>query len=375
MKILFTGGGSGGHFYPIIAIAEELRRIAKEERILDPQLYFMSTDKYNARALYDQDIIFKRAFAGKRRRYKSILNVLDLVKTGTGIVQAVWEVFKIYPDVVFGKGGYASFPALIAAKIFGIPVIIHESDSSPGRVNVWAARFARRIAISYPEAAKYFPEEKVALTGNPIRKGIMPIRQEGAFEFLRLDRDVPVILFLGGSQGSQKINEVLIDALPELVENFQVIHQTGKKNFQEVTSTASVILEKSPYKNRYKPFDYLNDLGMQMASSAASLAVSRAGSSIFEIALWGLPSIIIPIPEEISHDQLKNAFNYARTGSCIVIEENNLSHNILVSEIERLMKNLELRQRMSVQAKEFSKPDAAEKISREIMAIALSHEK
>ena len=160
MKILFTGGGSGGHFYPIIAIAEELRRIAKEERILDPQLYFMSTDKYNARALYDQDIIFKRAFAGKRRRYKSILNVLDLVKTGTGIVQAVWEVFKIYPDVVFGKGGYASFPALIAAKIFGIPVIIHESDSSPGRVNVWAARFARRIAISYPEAAKYFPEEK-----------------------------------------------------------------------------------------------------------------------------------------------------------------------------------------------------------------------
>ncbi|MDP3996766.1 MAG: undecaprenyldiphospho-muramoylpentapeptide beta-N-acetylglucosaminyltransferase [bacterium] len=375
MKILFTGGGSGGHFYPIIAVAESIRDIAREKRLLKPELYYISTDSYNARLLYDNDIFFKKVQAGKTRRYMSVKNFFDIFKTVAGVFKAIIIVFKIYPDVVFGKGGYASFPVLFAARLLRIPVVIHESDSEPGRVNAWAAKFAVRIAISYPEAAKFFPEDKVALTGNPVRKEILSTREEGAHEFLKLEVAVPLILVIGGSQGAQAINEIIIDSLPELVEKYQIIHQTGKANYETVTTTARIILEKSPHRDRYKPFDYLNDLSLRMAGSVASLVISRAGSSIFEIALWGMPSIIIPIPEKVSHDQTKNAYNYARVGACTVIEEQNLSKSILVSEIEHLMSNPKLMESMSQSAVNFSRPDAAEKIAREILTIALRHER
>src|SRR5271168_2021017 len=172
MKILLTGGGTGGHFYPIIAIAEELWEIGKEKKLLNPKIYYMADAPYNAKILFDHDIIFKPVTAGKIRRYFSLLNILDLFKIAIGSFQALWQLFFLFPDVVFGKGGYASFPALFAARILGIPVVIHESDSDPGRVNIWAGKFAKRIALSYPEAASYFPPGKTAFTGNPVRSEI-----------------------------------------------------------------------------------------------------------------------------------------------------------------------------------------------------------
>ena len=168
MKILLTGGGSGGHFYPIIAVAEALREIAKEERLFNLELYFMSDRAYSRQILFEQDIIFKKVSAGKRRLYFSPRNIIDLFKTAIGVLKAIFEMYKIFPDVVFGKGGYASFPALFAAKTLKVPVLIHESDSTPGRVNIWAAEFARGIAVSFPAAADYFPKEKEGYTGKPI---------------------------------------------------------------------------------------------------------------------------------------------------------------------------------------------------------------
>jgi UDP-N-acetylglucosamine--N-acetylmuramyl-(pentapeptide) pyrophosphoryl-undecaprenol N-acetylglucosamine transferase len=141
MKILFTGGGSGGHFYPILSIVDQVRNIAKEKKILDPEIFFMSPDPYEPRALFDRNIKFIKVPAGKKRRYNSILNFFDYFKTGWGIMKSLFNLFLIYPDVVFGKGGYASFPALLSAKILGIPVIIHESDSVPGRVNYCSSKF------------------------------------------------------------------------------------------------------------------------------------------------------------------------------------------------------------------------------------------
>ena len=128
MKILLTGGGTGGHFYPIIAIAESIRKITKEEKLLDPTLYYMAPAKYDERVLFENGIIYEKSYAGKVRRYFSFLNVFDLFKTGAGVIKAIAAVWRIYPDVVFGKGGYVSFPVLLAARILGIPVIIHESD-------------------------------------------------------------------------------------------------------------------------------------------------------------------------------------------------------------------------------------------------------
>ena len=375
MKIVFTGGGTGGHFYPVIAVAEEIRQLAKSERLIQPELYFMSDSPYNPGLLYDAGIIFKKTSAGKIRRYTSILNFLDMFKTFWGILFATWNMFKIYPDVVFGKGGYGSFPALFAARLLRIPVVIHESDSSPGKVNIWAAKFAKRVAVSYKEAGAYFEAPKVAYTGNPIRKSLFSKDSAGAYEFLKLEKDIPVILILGGSQGARVINDGVVDALPALVLKYQIIHQTGKNNIADVATSAKVTLENSPHKDRYRAFEYLNDKALQMGAGISSLVISRAGSSIFEIALWGIPSIIVPIPEEISHDQRGNAFNYARAGAAVVIEEHNLSPHLLVSEIDRLFEDTDKMAEMSKKAKEFATPDAALKIAREILNIALEHEK
>lgn len=374
MKILFTGGGTGGHFYPIIAVAEALTEKAKEKKIIPPKLYYMAPTRYNPRALFDNDIEFLAVPAGKVRRYFSLLNFTDVFKTIAGIFIALIKMYSVYPDIVFGKGGYASFPALFAARILRIPVVIHESDNSPGRVNAWAAKFAQRIAISYPEAAEHFKKEKVAYTGNPIRKEIREPLTNGAREFLNLEGGTPVVLILGGSQGSALMNDVLIDSIVELTTRYQVIHQTGKKNFDLVKDTMEIVLKGNPNSYRYHPFDYLNDLAMRMAAGISDVVVSRAGSSIFEIAGWGLPSIIVPLNKEVSHDQTANAFSYARSGACTVIEEHNLTDGILISEIDRIINNQSIRDRMKQGAKEWSHPDAADKIAQVILELALKHE-
>lgn len=374
MRILLTGGGTGGHFYPIIAVVEELNALVKEKRLLPPEMFYMSPTPYNEGLLFEHGIVYKRNTAGKMRRYFSILNFFDFFKTGWGALTSLIAVYRLYPDVVFGKGGYASFPVLLAAKILHIPVVIHESDSEPGRVNLWAGKFAARIAVSYADAAKYFPADRVAHTGNPVRSDIVEPITDGAREFLKLEPETPVILVLGGSQGAEKINDVIIEALPEFVEKFEIIHQTGKNHLQEAVNTSNAVLANSRHKARYKPFDYLNTFAMRMAAGAASVVVSRAGSTIFEIAAWGKPSIIIPIPESVSHDQTKNAFAYARTGAAEVMEERNVTPHILLSEITRLVTHPEDSARMSAAAKAFYKPDAAKKVAEEILKIALSHE-
>ncbi|MFA5888822.1 MAG: UDP-N-acetylglucosamine--N-acetylmuramyl-(pentapeptide) pyrophosphoryl-undecaprenol N-acetylglucosamine transferase [Candidatus Paceibacterota bacterium] len=379
MKLLFTGGGTGGHFYPIIAIVEEINQMVKENHLLQPQIYYMSTEPYNENLLFQNNISFEAVNSGKIRRNLSPLNIflnfIDLFKIFFGSLGALWRVFVIYPDVVFGKGGYASFPALFAARILRIPVIIHESDSTPGKVNAWAGKFARRIAISYPEAIKFFKKEKVAYTGNPIRKEVQEPLTVGAFKILELTEGIPTIFVIGGSTGSVFINEVLMDALPELIKKYQIVHQTGRKNIKIIEETRDVVLQGNPLKNRYKPFDYLNTLNLRAAAGVANLIVSRAGSTIFEIASWGKPSIIIPIPEPTSHDQRTNAYSYARSGAAIVIEEKNLAGSLLVSEIDRILETPGEKEKMEKCAQEFARRDSAKLIAQEILAIALEHEK
>ncbi len=284
-------------------------------------------------------------------------------------------MYQIYPDVVFGKGGYGSFPALFAARLLRIPVIIHESDSHPGRVNRWAGKFAKKIAVAYPEAAEQFGNKgNVAFTGMPVRKEVREPLSFGAREYLQLEEGTPVIVILGGSQGSQIINATLLDSLPELVGRYQIIHQTGRKNFESVKQTIEVVLKDNPNRYRYHPMDYMNDLSLRMCAGAAEVIISRAGSTIFEIASWGLPSVIIPLSKEVSHDQTENAFSYARAGACTVIEEHNLGSHILIAAIDNIVKNQPIKDRMSQSAKQFSHPDAAGKIADVLLEIGLEHE-
>jgi UDP-N-acetylglucosamine--N-acetylmuramyl-(pentapeptide) pyrophosphoryl-undecaprenol N-acetylglucosamine transferase len=375
MKILLTGGGTGGHFYPIIAVAEQLNEVISKNKILDANIYYMGDSKYNESLLFDKGVTFLKVSTGKTRRYFSLLNFFDLFKTAWAVFTTFFVIFKLYPDVIFGKGGYVSFPALVAARILNIPVIIHESDSKPGRVNRWAGKFAQKIAVSYPQTAQYFDAKKVAYTGNPIRRDVTTALSNGAHEFLSLEEGTPTILIIGGSQGSIRINDAIIDALPELVQRVQIIHQTGKKNIDEVRRTADVALRDSQFKARYKTFDYLNNLALRMSAGASDLIISRAGSMIFEIAAWGIPSIIIPIPQNRSHDQEGNALSYAQAGACVVMEEDNLTPHVLIAEIFRLIDNEEERKKMTESAKKFSKLDAAHTIAEEIIRIAMRHER
>lgn len=376
MKIVLTGGGTAGHFYPLVAIAEEINRIAEEEKLLRPELFYLSISPYDKTALFENNITFKKILSGKMRRYFSFLNIFDVVKLALGVPQALFRLFRIYPDVVISKGGYASFPVVFAARLLSIPLIIHESDAVPGKTNIWAAKFALRIAVSWDSAAQFFPKKKTATVGQPVRRALQHPVPEGAYEYLKLEEKTPVILVLGGSQGAARLNTTILDALPELTKHYQIVHQTGMANLAYVKQMASVILPPDePRAARYKPFGYLNTLALRMSAGVATLVISRAGSTIFEIAAWGTPSIIVPITESNGDHQRKNAFNYARSGAAIVMEEKNLTPNVLLSEIKRVMDNPALRQEMKKAAHSFFKQGAAEKIAREAIKIALKHEK
>src|SRR3989338_2673512 len=151
MKIVLAGGGTGGHFYPLIAVAEEIRALVNQKKLVGAELYYLASEPYNERLLFENEIKFVRIRAGKLRRYFSFRNLTDGLQTILGVTSSLFNLYKIYPDVIFSKGGYMSFPVLLAARLLRIPVLIHESDSRPGRVSIWSSKFAIRIALSYNE--------------------------------------------------------------------------------------------------------------------------------------------------------------------------------------------------------------------------------
>jgi UDP-N-acetylglucosamine--N-acetylmuramyl-(pentapeptide) pyrophosphoryl-undecaprenol N-acetylglucosamine transferase len=378
MTIAFTGGGTGGHFYPLIAIAEAINDLTREERLVEPKLYYLAPTSFDEQALFENRIGYIRIPAGKVRRYASLANVTDSFVTLVGTLAAVITLFRIYPDVVVSKGGYASVPVVLAARILRIPIVIHESDAKPGRANLMASKFATKIAVSFDSAVQYFPKKaqaRVARTGVPIRKALTRTESEGAAQFLGLEAGIPTILILGGSQGSQKINEAIVSALPEFVSFANVIHQTGVKLFKDVSGVAKVALGASPSASRYHPFDYLSETALQRAAGAAALVISRAGATaIAEIGLWKKPAILIPIPESVSHDQRTNAYAFARTGAAVVIEEENLTPHLLAAEARRIVTDPALATAMGAKAAGFTDPDAARVLASAILSIALTHE-
>jgi len=374
MKIVLTSGG-GGHFYPMIAVAESLNEMVIREKIISHELFYISDSAYDQRALDDANITFYELPTGKNRLYFSIQNIFDAVKTFFATIKAVFILYKIFPDVVFSKGGYSALPVVIAAKILNIPLIIHESDSFPGRTNKLSAKWAKKIAISYKEATEYLPKEKTAFVGNIVRKDMRDPIEVGSHEYLKLNAALKTILVVGGSQGAKVINDVIVNSLSDILKEYQVVHQVGTKNFEEMKSLTDVILKDDPNKNRYSVYPYLNKLALRMAAGVADIVISRAGAGfIAEISSWGTPSIIIPITNSNGDHQRKNAYNYASTGACIVMEEKNLKPHLLVSEIVRIIEDDNLRNKMKESAREFVHPDAEDKIAEEIIKIALGHE-
>ena len=367
MKIVITGAG-GGHFYPLLAVVERIHKEAFVQKIVQPEVYFISDKPYDEKALFDLQIKFIKVPAGKLRVYPSLETITDFFKTIHGMIRALFVLYHIYPDVVFAKGGYASFPTLFAARVLSIPVVVHESDTIPGRTTKWAGKFAARVAISYKEAATFYKKDKTALTGQPIRDALLPNEN---YERVYGAKDRPIILVVGGSQGSQPINDALMKVLPELLNKYDIIHQAGTNNLEDVKVFTQSLLKDHPYKDRYYVEGFID---VALFYSKVDLAITRAGSMIFELALWRLPMIIIPIPITISRDQVSNAYAAAGAGVATVIEEQNLSSNVLTSEISRILDDKDMYKKMSDNCKTFDgSREAASTIAREIIRIGLSH--
>lgn len=368
MRIAFVGGGTGGHFYPLIAVAEVLNTHPDK-----PELYYFGPDPYESTILKENKIKYIWCPAGKIRIYFSVKNFFNPFLTFFGIFVAIWKLYIIYPDVIFSKGSFTSVPVLLAARFLRIPVVIHESDAIPGRANKLAFKFAKYIAINYVESVKFFPKEKTALVGIPTRN-IIRTSFGDPFSFLGIPNDLPLIYITGGSSGAERINNLIIRSLDNLLPKYRIFHQTGQAHYSDMVLTVQNLITDKNLQSRYYIKSSVPAEVVSALLQACSLVITRAGSTtLSEIALHGKPSIVIPIPEDISRDQLSNAYAYARTGSCSVIEEHNLTETLLINEIEKIINNPENAQAMSISASKFASPDAAEKVADILVQIGVEH--
>ncbi|MCK4781466.1 undecaprenyldiphospho-muramoylpentapeptide beta-N-acetylglucosaminyltransferase [Candidatus Parcubacteria bacterium] len=364
MKILFTGGGTGGHIFPIISIVREIRRIKPKNKL--EFFYLGPKDEFASIFLSQEDIKVKTIFAGKIRRYFSLENFIDIFRILIGIPQAFLFIFFSTPDIVFSKGGYGSFPVVLSAWLLRVPIFLHESDATPGLVNRILNEFALEIFVSFPRN-EFFPVEKMILVGNPIRREILMGSKEKAKELFNLSEERPVILVLGGSQGAQKINDILLIILPEILKEFEVIHQCGERNFKQIRAEANVTIPRGLQKH-YHIFPFLKESEMAHSYQAADIVISRAGSgSIFEIAASGKPSILIPLKTAAQNHQIKNAYQYSQAGAAIVIEEENLTSHFFLKKIKYLISHPNEVEEMKKKAKEFGRPKAAKIIAEYIV--------
>jgi len=374
VKILFTGGGTGGHIVPIIAITREIRRIypapSKEDgrvyQKTDLQFFYLGPkDEFGSILLSQEGIKVREVFAGKIRRHsgwKSFLqNFVDVCfKIPIGVLQSFFYIFFLSPDMILCKGGFGSIPGVIAGKLLLVPVFLHESDIVPGVANRFISRFALEVFVSFP-GTEYFPLRKMILVGNPIRREVLEGSKTEGKSFFKLSSAKPVVLILGGSQGAQRINDKILEILPNLLENFEVIHQCGEKNFEQVKVESKVMMGRNEDLEKfYHLFPFLKEPELRHAYATADIICSRAGSgSIFEIAAAGKPSILIPLPESAQNHQVKNAYAYQETGASLVLEEANFTPHFFLEKLKSLFSQPETLIEMTKATKDFSKPEAA----------------
>ncbi len=366
LRIVLTGGGTGGHIFPLLAVAKKI----KEKRSEVEFLFLGPAGKIETKLMLKESIPLKGIACGKMRRYFSFLNFIDFFKVPLGILQSLWHLLVYMPDAIFSKGGYASLPVVLAGWAYRIPIMIHESDSVPGMANSFLGKFSNSVAVSYPQAEGYFPPSQVVLTGNPLQEGINQGDAQKAREKFSLTESKKVIFVLGGSQGSQVINEKILEVLPELLPEYQVIHQTGEMHLANVEKRAGELGIKIQ-RDGYYPFAQYANEDLKDILKVSDLVISRSGAnSLSEIAANGKPAIFIPLLGSANNHQKMNAYSLAKVGACIVLEENNLGQNIFLKNINELMENQELQNKLSEAIQVFYHPDAADKIAEEILKIA-----
>ncbi len=374
MKILFTGGGTGGHIFPIVAIVREIKRLAKKEVRF---FYIGPRDEMSQIFLSKEGIKIKTIMAGKFRRYFGLMSIVQnfidiFLKFPIGFFQSFFLVFFSAPDIIFSIGGYGSLPVTLAGFLLKTPVFLQELDIVPGLANRISVKFASEIFVSFPvKEMSYFPVNKMISVGNPIRRELLGGSKETAKKIFNLTGKKATILIFGGSQGAKRLNNLIIRILPEILNEFELIHQCGEKNLREVSSKTNAILTKNKgLEVYYHLFPFLEEKELKQVYAAADLIISRAGSgSVFEIAAVGKPSILIPLPKSAQDHQIKNAYAYAKNGAAIVIEETNLSPLFFLEKLKYVIGQPKELEKMRIAANEFSKPKAAKVIASYILSM------
>lgn len=323
-RIILTGGGTAGHVTPNIALLPELKNQGYEVH------YIGSYDGIERKLIEEFNIPYYGISCGKLRRYFDPKNFSDPFKVLKGYREASALIKKLKPNIVFSKGGFVSVPVVLAAKRRKVPTIIHESDMTPGLANKICIPCATKICANFPETLKSLPEGKAVLTGSPIRKELFSGNKLAGLELCGFTVNKPVLLIIGGSLGSQVVNDAIRGILPRLLKDFQVIHLCGKDKLDENLN----------HTEGYIQFEYvkkeLSDL-----LDAADLIISRAGANaICEILALRKPNILIPLSAAASRgDQILNAASFEKQGFSYVIPEENLTGDLLIDMIKEVFKN------------------------------------
>lgn len=320
-KIVLTGGGTAGHVTPNIALIPKLKEMGYEIH------YIGSYDGIEKKLIEDYGIPYYGVSTGKFRRYMDPKNFSDPFRVLKGLSEAKKILKEIKPDVIFSKGGFVSVPVVRAAGSLKIPCVIHESDLTPGLANKLCIPIATKVCCNFPETIQYIKGDKAVVTGSPIREELRLGKKEEAYKLCGFDNSKPVVLVIGGSLGAMAVNQIVRDALPRLLEDFQVVHICGKEKMDNLLIN----------KPGYKQFEYVK-AELKDIFAMADVVISRAGANaICELLALRKPNLLIPLPTKASRgDQLLNAESFETQGFSMVVPEEELDEDILVDRVHEL---------------------------------------
>ncbi|MGH2493300.1 MAG: undecaprenyldiphospho-muramoylpentapeptide beta-N-acetylglucosaminyltransferase [Ktedonobacteraceae bacterium] len=371
MRVLVSGGGTGGHIYPALAIATSLRTRYQAEI-----LFLGSDDGLEKEIVPAAGFALATVKAGKLRRYVSLETVTGVMRVPLGMLSAISIVRKFRADVAFTSGGYVAVPAALASRLNGVPLLMHQQDVPPNLSNRLAAPLATRISVAFADSLPYFPARKTLLLGNPIRQVMLDVRDtspQAARAELGLDAALPLLLVTGGSQGARHLNGMVCQALPDLLAHCQVLQISGKDLYNETRAQADSLLadQDEELRRRYRLVAYLNE-EMPLALQSADLVLCRSGAStLSELATLGKPAILVPLSPAVGGSaQQQNAAMFERKGAASVISNDDLKPEILVERVLTLIASNAQLAAMARSANTFARPDATQDITQELVRIA-----
>lgn len=324
LKIIMTGGGSAGHVTPNLALVPKLKELGYEIQ------YIGTRDGIERKIINMESIKYHVISSGKLRRYFDVKNFTDPFRIVKGVFDAIKIISKEKPNIVFSKGGFVSVPVVIAAKLNRVPVIIHESDITPGLANKLSVPYSTKICVTFPEALEHFNKNKAVLTGSPIRQELFQGNREVGLKLMGFKGIKPVLLIMGGSLGAKVLNDNIRSEIELFTQMYEVIHICGKGNLDT----------KLENREGYKQFEYV-DKELTHILAACDLIISRAGSNaIFEFLALKKPNLLVPLSSKSSRgDQILNANSFENSGYSMVLPEEELSAGVLFTKVNELHKN------------------------------------